>query len=203
MLFYLSKLYGDHYTDLFILRLDFLTLWLLSMSLFRNLKFLSCNMLTTTSPVTSSLSSSISWINKQFVLEYSSWFFLTLSNDSTLSFRPLSSYFKQFIIFSFSLQSFSNLSSFSDTSLSYCVRSGSFLLPLSLMDLSSLLRSFISDIFTDRVLRYSNTSEISFVVLTYYNTSSSAASLLLIVELPPLAFLSSSGLDSPLRSLFL
>ena len=160
-------------------------------------------MLTTTSPVTSSLSSSIPWINKQFVLEYSSLFSLTLSNDSTLSFRPLSSYFKQFIIFSSSLQSFSNLSNFSNTSLTYCVRSASFLLPLSLMDLPSFLRSFISDIFTDRVLTYSNTSEISFVVLTYYNTSSSAASLLLIVELPPLAFLSSSGLDSPLRSLFL
>ena len=127
----------------------------------------SCNMLTTTSPVTSSLSSFIRGINKQFVLEYCLWLSLSLSNNSTFSFRPLTYYFKRFIIFSFSLRSFSNSSNFSDASLTYCVRSASFLLPLIFMDLASLLRSYVSDIFTYRVLRYSKTSEISCVVILH------------------------------------
>ena len=63
-------------------------------------------------------------------------------------------------------------------------RSASCLSSFICMDLVSLLRLYI---FTYRVLRYSNPSEISFVGLTFWNTSSSVASLLLVVELPSLA----------------
>ena len=67
-----------------------------------------------------------------------------------------------------------------------------------------MLRLYITDIFTSGIFRYSNTSEILFAALTYWNISTSATSLLLVVELPSLAYLlSSSGLDSTLRSLFL
>ena len=102
------------------------------------------------------------------------------------------------------MRSFSNLSSFSDIISTDCVRWRSCLSCLICMDLILLLRLYASDIFTSRLLRYSRISKKSFVVLTCWNTLSSVASLLLVVELPSLfCFLSSYGLDSPLGSLFL
>ena len=179
-------------------------LWLPSISFFEILSSnLSCIMLTTTLSVNSSLSFSIPWIKKQFLLEYCSWSSLNFSSDSTLSFRSLTSYCKLFITFSLLLWFFSNSLNFSDISLTDCV-TASCLLSLIFMDLVSLLRLYISDIFTSRVLRYSNTSVISLVLVTCWNTSSSAASLLVVVEILSLAFLLCSyGLDWSIRSLFL
>ena len=128
---------------------------------------------------------------------------MTFSYDLTFSFGPLSSCFKLFIIFFFSLRSFSNSSNFCDISLTDCVRSASCLPPLICMDLVSLLRLYISDIFTFRVLRYSNTSEISFVMLTCWNTSSSAHRYCCLWKFLLWLFFFSSGLHSPLRSLLL
>ena len=168
------------------------------------MSILSFKKMTTKSSVISSLFSSNPWANILHLLEYCFWSSLSFFEVSTLLFRLLTFSFKLFIFYFFSFLSFSKSSNLSKMCWNDPVSSASCLSSLICIDFVSLQKLYISTTFASRFLKLTNISEISLVLLVCWNASSSmVSSALLVFELPSLTFfLSSSGFDSPLRSLF-
>ena len=140
--------------------------------------------------------------SRQFLREYCSLLSDYFSSKSILSFKKLTSFCNPFMIFSFSFRSFSYSSNLSDITSTELLSSSSCLSPLICILFVSCARLKISVTFSCRFLR--QLKRISLHSGDSSPSSKTSQLSVLLAELPSLIFfLSSSGFESPLRSLFL
>ena len=145
---------------------------------------------------------STSCTSKQFLREYCSLSSDFFSSRSILSFKELTSFYNAFMIFSFSFWSFSYSSNLSGITSTELLSSCSCLSPLICIFFVTCASLKISVTFSCRFVRQLNS------IFLHPGDSSPSSKIsqfsVVLAKLPSLIFfLSFSGFESPLRSLFL